>query len=1141
MTMKLFTHAAAISLLGCVPLAAFPSSKLAAEWHVPSSPWAAMTHAFTLVDEGSGTARVATMAANGTVAWPHTVPTGVTDVSDVTAGIDGPSGEVLAVTSPAANRVVLVDIESTAPYARLLPPQQGIGTAGVGTFGSAGTRELLIASSQNGSVPGMFESIGNPGTDAVTGAEIELENFHPRRLQPISTPGSPDALALFSEGLPGLTSVGLATRDGRDLVVRAGVKIAGTLEFATQVASHEHPDMTYVVGHAAGDARAHLLAFALPMQMDSNLDVFGIALPFPPSGVMPVVGGGHGPLDEGFIVISEDGTEARLMRVDASGENIEDTGHHFDAEPGTALAGLAVIPGRGMVKLNAPAPGMPSTTYNAFQWDGNSWVETDSGAIPELDDATASSAASLLYFDAHPLLAPRARLLGVQTVRDWTSLASYPDDLPESVFRENFSSPSKGLVPTGKTQLFPPSGTQYVVTNQPEPGLSITALGALDDVLSPQLAVAPPSGTYSESFQVTATFEADHYRLRYRRDGGDWLLFHTAVPVAWTTTMQFTLEDLETGALGPIVTREYTLPAEEIADNDSNGDGVPDYVKAYFGLDPFGSADSDGDGFSDLDEILQGANPADPTDLPTDSLNISTGGGMSLVASALDPMDREIAVDEDMVARRISGNLLARAPIVDDIDPPLPDGTDRGAELQSSDNPPFRELIAISTPIYFNNDDNEARSGREIIRHVPADPPPEFSPNFTPTAGMSLEDAAQGWIAAAIAEAASHPAAAGLTMLEPVDGAVSVLLEHLVYMALDHVRPDADPAPTLGRFTFFPGRSADSARESLDAADLSLLRKAGFDFREALALASDATPDLEAAATSIYQRHVTNSATTPGMVMPIDALRVMLRGGSAPDGYVGAALPADLNAARNAYNAVLADLASAFRPFDTWAIEIPESPSSSAIYQRLSDGVEVVLLHPSGERFILDQGLGLRPGSQFTVAGFTDTAAVLGRPTMEVVSASLTFEPTASDTDEDGNLLDDEWEKFFFGATGQDAFSEPHGNGYSLLQYFLTGTDPRGGELPPGPAVDLRPQLPIFEPSGDGGYTLDFVFPSEYRDAFAFVLERSETMEPGSFIEVPEIDVSPVGGDELRATIPEHEAPPGRAFYRIRLSLKPST
>ena len=1134
--MKNLSTILALSFAGSALLAALPSTKLAAEWHVPS---VGASTSFSLIDEATGAVRIALMDSAGKVVWPHHFATGVPHVSDAAAGIGSDSGELLALTSPSANRVVLLNLDAASPYPQLVSNLAGTGPSGV--VRTEDVRDfLLVASSQNGAAVGMLELHENLVGESILSLPPSVSEHAFRRLQPMIQPGSGYALSLVSTTpLSGMTGVSLAIANGAGISLEMKGVFGGTLDFATQIFMISDPATTYTIGHEAGLSTASLMRFSSPLHLGSTLTTYAVTFPYPVAAVMPVPGNGTGPINEGFLIVAADGSEARWMRLNASGTGILNTGHVFPAEAGMVLSGLAVVPGRGLVKLNAAAPGLPSVSYNAYRWDGSSWQETDSGLLPDLGE-TVSSPASLLYFNANPFRERDARLLGVQTVRDWTSLASYPDGFPASVVRETFDSPAAGLFANGMTTLTPPANASHLIANQAEPGVSIVVLGDFERLLAPDLKVRPESGSYDETFQVTASFDGTRQRLRYRRDGGDWMMFGTAVPVAWTTTLQFMLEDKVTGARGSIVTREYTLAPEAIGDLDSDGDGVPDYVEEYFGLNPFGGADSDGDGISDLDEILQGTNPADPLDFPSGSLNLAPGGGMRIVATATDHATQEIATGEDMVARARDGSLLARA-AVGPVAPVLPDGGSRGAVLTSNSPPPFGELIAISTPLYFNVASDGARIGRETIGFIPSDPPTVLDPGFTPSAGMSLADAANGWVTAAITAAANTPLVEKRTQISPASSAVAVLLEELVHRAAASLLDEEhdDPMPLLANFTFMEGRTADAWRTKLSEDDQARLHGNGFSYRAALEQANAAGAAMSQTANSVYQRHASVSESTPGMAMPIDALRIMLRGGNAPTGYSAAVHPMILNNTRTAYQAARDSFGSAFRPRATWEIEITTSPSAPGVYQRVSDLADVVLLHPSGDRFILDQGLGLRPGSRFTVTGFTDTQTRSGLATMEVTSAALSFEPMSSDVDADGNLLDDEWEKFFFGSTGNDAYFQPHGDGYSLLQLFLDGIDPRTGDQPEESAVDLRPQLPIFAPAGEGGYTLDFVFPANYKNRFIFVLERSGTLTPGSFQEVPEVTISLLGGDEFRIQIPAHEAPHGKAFYRVRLGLKP--
>jgi hypothetical protein len=106
------------------------------------------------------------------------------------------------------------------------------------------------------------------------------------------------------------------------------------------------------------------------------------------------------------------------------------------------------------------------------------------------------------------------------------------------------------------------------------------------------------------------------------------------------------------------------------------------------------------------------------------------------------------------------------------------------------------------------------------------------------------------------------------------------------------------------------------------------------------------------------------------------------------------------------------------------------------------------------------------------------------------------------------------------------------------LLYFLAGLDPRGGDVPAIGAVSLSPQRPVFTPRAGGGYALDFEFPSAYQDRFEFVLEKSTTLESGSFVEIPDVSVAPRGGDQLRATVPETSVATPNGFFRVRVRLR---
>jgi hypothetical protein len=1069
------------------------------------------------------------------VNWSQAIPTGVANVSDVTAAINGSLGEILALTSPDANRVGLLNIASASPYLYFLPQLSGVGPSGLASLGTTPNRELIAASIYNGTTQGKLEVRNQISTTGTLLAETP-QNKRFRRLQPLTAPGSATAIALYTASSGSNTEFGLVSRSGTTLTVTVKGTLTNSVEFATDVRSPHHLTKIFSAGYRSGADTVQLIEFSAPLTAASTILSNSVSLPFPVSTLIPIVGGAAGPMTDGFIALAANGSEARWFRINATANGLTDAGpaHAFTPAPGLSLAGIVPVPGIGIVKLQSATNGAPSSSFVSSQWNGSAWATAASGNLP-LIPSPLTAAATLLFYSENPATDEAARLLGIQSAGSWTRRSSSPDPVPASVLTESFNNPLSGLTLFGSQPITPAFGTNHVITNQVEPAVSISALGSFDALSSPDLGIEPPSGPQEKPFQVIARFDTQRQELFYQRDQGAWTLWTGPLPVAWNTTLRFTLRAIASGTLGPIVTRSYTLPLTSIATTDSDHDGVPDYVELFKGLNPFGGPDSDGDGTSDLDEILHNTNPADPASFPATSFGIATAGGMSLAAVALGHGAAEIADLEMIEARAIDGRLLAGS-LVDSFAPSLPDGANRGAILKSSSAPPFDELIAVSAPLYFNIVTN-VRSGREVIGFIPSDPPPAFTPVFTPT-GASLAADATGWINAAISAAAVHPLASARTLVGPAESAVAILLEHLVHGALAAARPPDNPVAAIDGFSFLPGR--DNARASLTTADRALLRTAGFDFRRALALAGSAKIDMQGAAQGYYGRHVAVAETTPGMLLPIDALRTVLRGGAPPEGYSGAVAAEVLGFARDAYNIVLGSLVAAYRPSTTWEIEIPAVSPGPGVYHRIPGDVPVALVDAAGERFLLEQGLGLLPGTRFHVAGYTDAPPSGPYPALEITAASLTFEPAASDNDSDGNLLDDEWERFFFGVFGQNPFSKPGSTDHTLLEYFLSGLDPRGATPPSSPPIDLSPQNAGIFPSPEGTFIIDFTFPAAYQDQFGFMLEKSPTLDPGSFLPVPEATIAPLSGNTLRATVPTSAAPSGNCFYRIRISLADS-
>lgn len=1116
-------------------VAATPVSKLAAEWLVPSANTPGQV---SLVDTATGAVRTAVMTSNGHVSWRQPVATGVAGVTDVCGGLAGSAGESIAVVSPNSNRVMLVDVDSTSPTAVALTNIYGIGPAGVTATANGGVTECLVVSSHNGgSTPGAAEF----AADATTAPTVTAQTTSPlvfQRLQPLKDPmASGNQVGFYTATSGAGTATGLLYRSGSSVIRKTKTTYGNGYEFITGVRDiNGAGGLPLVLGYHNDTSNAWIVKVNTPIASASFTST-GLAYPFAVSGIVPILDGGAGDLTDGFLAISATGSEARWVRINATGNGFVSTTRSFSAGSGAAITGIIPMPGIGLLKLEGPAAGGPSSSFTAYRWHGSNWVETDSGLLPDIA-SSGRSFAGLLFYDGDPAVNESARLLGIQEVPDWTRPLTYPAPFPTSVYQETFGSPAAGLVTTSTHAVSPPPGATYVITNQAEKAVSITVLGSASQLLAPDLHINPESGTFSTAFQVTALYDDARQGLYWRdADGGSWQAWNGPLGVGYSRDIEFVLYSPANGAMGPIIQRSYQFSASTAAAQDSDHDGVPDHVEQHLGLNPFGGADNDGDGWSDLDEILANTDPADAGEYPApgSSAGIIIQGGFRIAAIGRDYAAREAATGSEFSAHDLVGGLLARA-AVGPLGTTLPDGGTRGAWLAADTPVPFNRLVELASPLYFDVTTG-GRSGRELRAFIGVPTPVEFAPSFTPS-GTNLAADATGWIGAARSAAASLPQADARTVIAPPDTAVAVLLEDLTHRALASARTLANPAPELAAFTLFADRESDRTRTPLSSDDFALLDAAGFDFRLAMSLANAARGEMSAAATDIYTLHATRSSFTPGMAMPLDAMRIMLRGGPTPDVYAGRVSTANLSAAVAAYNTAIAAVIQCYRPVETWKIEVLASPPSVGVYRRQSDSAQVVLLDAHGEWFKLEQGLGLRAGTVFSVTGFTDTADVGTYDSMEVVSASLSFAPAASDNDTDGNLLDDEWERFFFGAVGQDPFAKPGASGHTLLQYFLDGIDPRGGEVPAAAAISLSPQQPVFTAAEGGAYTLDFTFPEDYQNRFDFILEKSTTLAARSFVEVPGAVISPRGGDDLRAAVPVTATTTPSGFFRIRVRLK---
>ncbi|HNQ73524.1 MAG TPA: VCBS repeat-containing protein [Verrucomicrobiota bacterium] len=287
---------------------------------------------------------------------------------------------------------------------------------------------------------------------------------------------------------------------------------------------------------------------------------------------------------------------------------------------------------------------------------------------------------------------------------------------------------------------------------------------------------------------------------------------------------------------------------------------------------------------------------------------------------------------------------------------------------------------------------------------------------------------------------------------------------------------------------------------------------------------------------------------------PLEALREFLATGVMPSAYrndwVGG-LPPEIGATLTPltvedYTAALQGLDSLLnmpssRPVVTRDLRVRADSVglNCTILDRFAFGNTVALVDANGRPYRFPNAFHVVPGLALQVLGFADVpASACATETLEVVrigneaQTRVTSVPLPSATDSDGNLLDDDWERLFFGAPGNDPFADL-GGGYTLLQSYLDGSDPWSpGNYPPAqlglPAVEIAAV-------NETTVQLTWHFPPAYAQFINFKLQTVPALG-GAWWEQFAV-VENVGGGYFRI-VATRDPGADAAFWRLSLSLK---
>lgn len=479
--------------------------------------------------------------------------------------------------------------------------------------------------------------------------------------------------------------------------------------------------------------------------------------------------------------------------------------------------------------------------------------------------------------------------------------------------------------------------------------------------------------------------------------------------------------------------------------------------------------------------------------------------------------------------------------------------------------------------------------GRQLFGLLPMAAPafPQYTRAYTGgTHGLEAGE----WIAGAAAFYAGEPPPVAAETIDSVDVIAALVFERWLLLRFiernllpgSFTPPAADannpPAPNPNFLSLSGFRSVETVssmgeategalaptKEALQALETWQPLHPSYRLTDAAAAIRDtvrtsADPDMEALrnlAVEIFRISAAHGNTFPGAFdPPIDVLRAFLATGEIPAPYradftdlagapFSALTPANYTSALNGLDAALG--APDPRPVQVLTLEFrPDSlayPGCLVLNEVNFPAILYSLFNRDGQAFRLPGNFSILPGTQLQARVFTDAPfAACAGAAVEVINvggrpdAEVVLLPSGTGEDTDGNLLGDEWEKAFFGDTGNNPWADINNDGYSNLQKYIAGKDPF---LFPSystvPAAALTLPVLLIEPAGPDHTLISFEFPALYANYLEFELYENPGLSGDWTPAVQEI-TSPLPG-MFEVLVPSEGF--DRNFWRVGLRLK---
>jgi hypothetical protein len=1110
-----------------------------------------------IVDKVTGNYRIAYQLSPGNYTWTSTRASGIANATGLGVGkLDSLTFDSLALTGPDANRINLLDANSTGVSglpASVYIPSLGPNVAAVIDIGGSGNTahdDLYVASLYNGPVAFRQTLLRNDGTtnrtvllDSTLAYQRERANpvlLHTNRpprlaLQDRNVAVNTDYLELldFSSGAPvNVTTI-------------ASSRTPQPYEYVTAQFVSTNPYTQFLIYPPTG---YYFFEYQITEPTVGNY-----ALVYSNTFYFTNV------VDRIFALPGTNGTRLLVLYSnDLSGAVFTFDGRstpvpiqQFSAAPGEHFTGAGVLGNSGFMTYSAPAGASVSSRFQQWNWTGTGYTNLPAGDLPRLSAYSASG--NVMQFRNEPFVTNNPILLRLNNAGDWSSAPSFsgaPGNI--SVKTETFLSATQGLVnPTLNSIGAAHPLAHFGLANQYSNMISLFSFTPPAGDKISDVTISPPAGTYATAFKLQFTAANASDNIFYRSGSGAWNAWSNGV-VAWVFTnsvVQYYGQPTNTGNPKSSVKSASYHFTHRPSTMDSDGDGVPDFVELAQGLDPTRGRDSDGDGYSDLEELIRGTSPTNSAIAPTNYPHLDDQAVFNLYVTPKpwDGFSNVVSLcltGAVLHAYDFQGSLLSAA-TMDALSKPSVTLSNLAIVVED-------HLVVEATDLHYDiqTTNIDTTVGREMIGLMPVPAPQLPAINYT-FGGGSLATEANNWILAA-SNALSHLSRATLTNQLTINSTLSALLfERAVAIQFGN-----RGMPWWTNLTLFPFRPSDVARTNPAQADLSALEWAttnqpGYKLQTTFATISNwvetsGQPNivsLRAVVQDIYRTDsLLNNSNPATFVSPVDEIRQFLWTGAEDTNYLAWATTAGQFTAASTGAAMI--LAAVMPRPATNVLMLVRSDTlvgDCHILDTVLGGATFALLDINGQPFGFPNNFQMLPGTVVEISGYTDvTNATCGYPAIQVTSALLNSVPIATDTDADGNLLVDSWEKRFFGDTGRvNPFDDADGDGYSNLQEMLAGTDPYNFNGPSTNApVHFSAPVLAAQPSGSGGgsqFEIHFIWPAAYVSLFNFgVRHTADLTQPFANLSAS-LPVN-VAGDEFKITITP--PPTAQHFYYLTISLK---